>query len=285
MNETKLTESEDSDVMEFDYCDISDLKTTIPDGVKDLQLCCSDGIYRLSYSFYDNKFIKYFFTKSSNESLACDMAESDAEIEELGLDPSNCIDAVYRCDTSTSGIPDDTYENVGKTMRAHYPNGKAEEYSKHYYDTLKEDKPGHGLFPTELFDTWSDRVLNKLPRTFNYIYENTGMGIIIIPVKVIYANHCRELDDVFKESMKEVINSVPKEKRYSFKALPGLVRIFAYPASMIVSEYFYCVSPKEKEIIPNLNDDKIKPIPVKAFNIETIKGIISSCRDFLKRIL
>jgi hypothetical protein len=283
MDKKRLVESKDeSGDLEFDYCDIDDLKVSTPEGVKDLELCYANKVYRLSYAYYEKKFIKYFAVKSSSMRTATDFAEADAEIDELGLNPSNCVDIVRNLVDTEIRIPDTVIDEVGETMRAHYPDGKAAEHSDHYYDTVINGKVGHGVFPPELFDAWSKRVLKFPPRDICFICDTVGLGLIVIPIKAAYLNHCRELDDIFNKVLKSVINIVPKEKRARFRARPGLNRVFAYPISMVVTEYFRLITPKDEYYIYDLEDDNVKPIPADVFDKTVEEEIMYACRNFLQ---
>jgi hypothetical protein len=283
MDKKRLVESNDeSGELEFDYCDIDDLKVALPDGVTDLELCYANKVYRLSYTYYEKKFIKYFAVKSSSMQTATDFAEQDAEIDELGLNPASCVDMIKNLVDTDIRIPDTVLDEVGETMRAHYPDGKASEHSDHYYSTVANGKVGHGVFPPELFDTWSKRVLKFPPHDFCFICDNVGLGLIVIPTKASYLNHCRELDDIFNKVLRSVINIVPKEKRAKFRARPGLNRVFAYPSSKVVTEYFRLITPKDEYFIPELNDDDVKPIPVDVFDKSVEDEIKDSCRNFLQ---
>ena len=284
MAKKRIVESNNgSDTLEFDYCDINDLQVAFPDGVKNVELCYASGVYRLAYNFYDNKFIKYFFVKSSSSKAAYDFAWSDAEIEELGLEPESCVDMVKSTDTLDIKLPDNTFEDVGKTFKKRYASGGVE-HSKHYYDTVVNDKVGHGIFPPELFDAWSKRVLEHEPNSFVFMYDTVGIGSIIIPIKAAYKNHCRELDDIFAVIVRRVINVLPKEKRATFRAKPGLMRVFAYPETVIVTEYFRIITPKEESSLPELNDDDVTPIPENVFKESIREAIMEACRNYINHL-
>jgi hypothetical protein len=82
--------------------------------------------------------------------------------------------------------------------------------------------------------------------------------------------------------LRSVINIVPKEKRAKFRARPGLNRVFAYPSSKVVTEYFRLITPKDEYFIPELNDDDVKPIPVDVFDKTVEEEIMYACRNFLQ---
>ena len=283
MNKKRLIESKDnSEGFEFDYCDIDNLKVSIPNGVTELELYYASKVYRMSYKYYGKKFIKYFAVNASAEPTAEYFADQDAEIEELGLESTNCVGMIDNLRETDVHITDEILEEIGETMRAQYPNGQAKEHSDHYYDTVINEKVGHGIFPPELFDVWSKRAMKFPPNDFCFMCENVGMGLIIIPTKAIYLNHCRELDDIFKKVLKSVINIVPKEKRARFRARPGLHRVFAYPGNSVVTEYFRLITPKDEHFIYDLNDDSVKPIPVEIFGEAVEEAIVEVCRNFLQ---
>ena len=106
----------------------------------------------------------------------------------------------------------------------------------------------------------------------------------MIPTKAAYLNHCRELDDIFNKVLSRVINIVPKEKRAKFRARPGLNRVFAYPISRVVTEYFRLITPKDEYFIHDLNDDNIKPIPVDVFDKTVEEEIMYACRNYLQHL-
>lgn len=284
LNNVLFEESRDFDTSHFYSCQIKDLKISANIDLSNIGLGFTDGVYRLVYRIGDKTFIKYFAAKESSFKRAMYLAERDKQLSSLGYSPEDCVGFVKRSDKLKELLTDNDWTSVAETIKAHYPHGQSKRHSKHFYDTVNDSKPGHGIFPEWLFDAWSYRVLKHNPRNFNFIYEETELGNLIIPVKATYTNHVRELDLIFEASLKKVINIVPKERRSTFRAKPGFTRTFAYPSNLVVSEYFYCITPKEEHYIPELNDESIKPMSVESFDQKVVDAIVDTCRNLLKML-
>ena len=269
----------------LDLLDISDLKVTQPKNVVNIELSEKRLVYKLTYSFNNKKFIKYF-ADSRNLQRATNFAESDYKIHKWGLKPSECVDLLQNTQDEGVDVPEKFLIEVGATMWEHYPKGFCENYSKHYYEVSYEDKVGHGIMPSTLFNTWARRAIAHVPNGCVYVCEDTEAGCIRIPVRIAYKNHCRELDDIASEALKSVINIVPPKKREYIKASPILARVYAYPDRKVVTEYFGYMADKNLEKLEDFKDnERIKPIPTSAISEGLFNEIKSVCRWYLNNYL